>query len=85
MNGKIARLLMRRKVMRYRVTGRKGAFVVVTPDREGLIVGPREERADRLAERLGVPECDLMGLIYECDVKPDKWGVTFSDYRLVEP
>lgn len=68
--------------MKYRVTAKKGNLVVVTPESGGEAVGVREERADLLAERLGVSDQELVGISYECDVEVDSWGITFSNYRL---
>jgi hypothetical protein len=61
---------------------RRGALVDVA------VVGHPEAghcilEADWLARQLGVNADELVGRRYTCRVVPDRYGITFSDFRFV--
>ena len=41
--------------------------------------------AASLADELGIEVAELIGCRYSCWVKPDAYGVTRSDFRLIAP
>jgi hypothetical protein len=68
--------------LEFEVIGQTGQLVTVRSIDATKI---RREPAERLGKSLGVDAELLVGTRFSCLLTPDNWGITYSDYRVVEP